>query len=515
MKIERTRNAGRNMFFGILLKINQIILPFLIRTVMIYYMGVNYLGLNSLFSSVLQVLNLAELGVGSAMVYSMYKPVAENDYNKICALMLLYKKYYRVIGLIIAFIGVTLTPFIPRLIQGEVPSDVNIFVLYILNLLTTVLSYWLFAYRGSVLIAYQRNDVSSKVALMTGIVQFGLQIVVIVILKNYYIYIIVALLIQILNNIITAYCAKKIYPQIRACGNLDRIEVKQINKRISDLFTSRIGAVVVNSADTIVISAFLGLKILAIYQNYYFILTAVIGITSIVFYSCTAGIGNSIILESKEKNYHDLEKFTFLISWIACFCSCCFLCVYQPFMKAWVGKELMLNMAAVITFTVYFYIYEINQLLNLYKDAAGMWHEDRFRPLVTAVANVSLNLLTVKFWGIYGVLLSTVLSMVLIGMPWLIHNLFTVVFRRDQLQGYLKRLFQYVISSLLLCGFTYLICSFIQFGSFFTIIIRFSVCFILPNMLYMLLYRKTSIYMDCMQLVNKLTKGKIFFLKRY
>ena len=128
-KIERTKNASRNIFFGVILKTYQILVPFLMRTAMIYLMGVQYLGLNSLFTSVLQVLNLAELGVGSAMVYSMYKPIAEDDDTTICALMKLYRTYYRVIGLVIAVVGCALTPFIPHLIKSDVPAGINIYIL--------------------------------------------------------------------------------------------------------------------------------------------------------------------------------------------------------------------------------------------------------------------------------------------------------------------------------------------------------------------------------------------------
>lgn len=162
-KIERTKNATRNIIFGVILKVYQILVPFLMRTAMIYLMGVQYLGLNSLFASVLQVLNLAELGVGSAMIYSMYKPIAEDNNTAICALMKLYRTYYRIIGFIIAAVGLALTPFIPKLISGDVPQGINIYVLYLLNLGATVLSYWLFAYKNSILQAHQRVDVVSKV----------------------------------------------------------------------------------------------------------------------------------------------------------------------------------------------------------------------------------------------------------------------------------------------------------------------------------------------------------------
>ena len=380
------------------------------RTAMIYLMGVQYLGLNSLFTSALQVLNLAELGVGSAMVVSMYKPIAENDNTTICALMKLYRTYYRVIGLVIAVVGCALIPFIPRLIKSDVPADINIYILYLLNLGTTVLSYWLFAYKNSILQAHQRADVVSKVTLVTSTIQYGSQLFVLWAFHNYYLYVIVMLATQALTNIVTAVCADKLYPQFKPRGKVDKIQVQKINQRIRDLFTSRIGGVVYDSADTIVVSAFLGLTVLAVYQNYFFILNAITGFIAVVFAACTAGIGNSIVMESKEKNYQDLNKFAFIITWIAGFCSACLLCIYQPFMELWVGKDLILSFSAVVCFVIYFFVRQFNALFNLYKDASGMWHEDRLRPLIAALTNLVLNLILVKFIGIYGILLSTVLT---------------------------------------------------------------------------------------------------------
>lgn len=509
MKVERTKNAERNIVFGIILKIYQILMPFLLRTAMIYFMGVEYLGLDSLFTSILQVLNLAELGVGSAMVYGMYKPIVEDDQITICALMKLYRIYYRVIGGVIAVVGLAITPFIPALIKSNLPAELNIYILYLMNLAVTVFSYWLFAYKNALFQAHQRVDITSKVSIVTYTVRYLIQFIVIFLIKNYYIYIMAALATQILTNIITAIMASKMYPDYVPKGNLDKKMVHIINCRIRDLFTSKLGSVIVNSADTVVISTFLGLTVLAVYQNYYFILTAIIGFVSIIFQSCTAGIGNSVIVETKDKNFNDLKKFTFLISWIAGVCTCCLLCLYQPFMEIWVGKDLMLGFTAVICFCIYYFVYEINQLLNTYKDAAGIWHEDRFRPLVTALANLSLNLILVQFWGIYGVLLSTSITMLVVGMPWLLYNLFTVLFDRKQFPEYFKSLIKYAIVVLISCLLCFGICYFITVGKWLTLIIRAFICCILSNVFYFVVYRKSQEFMQCIFLIDKMTKGKL------
>lgn len=483
--MNRKKNATRNIIFGTCLKLYQIVVPFLMRTIMIYFMGVQYLGLNSLFTSVLQVLNLAELGVGSAMVYSMYKPVAEHDNNTICALMGLYRKYYRIIGMVVLAAGCVIIPFVPHLIKSDVPEGINIYVLYAMNLLATVFTYWLYAYKNSILQAYQRNDIVSKVTIITDTIKYILQIFTIVFLKNYYMYVLVLILLQIASNIITAAVVTRMYPEYRCKGSLPKEEVAQINSRIRDLFTSKIGAVIVNSADTVVISAFLGLTVLAIYQNYFFIISSVIAFIAVVFNSCTAGIGNSIIVETKEKNYNDFKKFTFLIAWIAGFCTVCVVCLMQPFMNIWMNgnEKLMLGMSEVVCFCIYFFVYEIQQLLLTYKDAAGMWHEDKYRPLVTALTNLALNIIMVQFFGLYGVLLSTVISIIFIGMPWLFYNLFTVLFKRNAAK-YVIRVVYYTVITIVISIITYSVCSLVPFTGIAELIVKLIICIIVPNLLF-------------------------------
>ena len=514
MKIERAKNAARSTVFGCILSIYKLIVPFAMRTAMIYFMGVQYLGLNSLFTSILSVLNLAELGVGSAMVYSMYKPIAEDDTEKICSLMRLYRKYYRIIGLVIAVSGVVLIPFLPKLVKGSIPSELNLYILYILNLTATVLTYWLFAYRNCLLMAHQRNDVSSKVSLITITLQYGIQFAVIIFLQDYYLYIIALLVTQIMSNILTAFVTKRMYPDYTPVGEVSKDQRKTINRRIKDLFTAKIGAVVVNSADTIVISAFLGLEMLAVYQNYFYLLEAVKGLIGIALGACMAGIGNSLIVESKAKNLNDLNKLTFIIAWISGMCTCCFLCMFQPFMQLWVGENLMLEYTAVICFGVYFFVMEINQLLNIYKDAGGLWHEDRFRPIVTALANLVLNLFLVNFWGIYGVLLSTVLTALFIGMPWLLHNLFSVLFEKKELKGYLLKTLSYTFFSALACLICVTVCHFINLSGLIQLIVNMAVCLVISNVLFFIVYYKRAEFIDSVALFDYITKNKLHLRKR-
>lgn len=514
MKIERSKNAARNVAFAVILKIYNMLAPFAVRTVLIYCLGVQYLGLNSLFSSILSVLGLAELGVGSAMVFSMYKPIAEDDHATLCALMRLYKIYYRVIGIVILVLGLACLPFIPKFINGDVPPDMNIYVLYLMNLGVTVLTYWLFAYKNCLFTAYQRNDILTKINLVILTFKYGGQIATLVVMKNYYAYLVVAFAAGILNNIVVALFTDKYYPHLKAGGKLPKEMISSINKRVRDLFIIKIGGVIIESSDTIVISSFLSLSILGIYQNYTYVVAAIYGFVYIFFTSAMAGIGNSFVTESEEKNLMDLRKFTFIIAWISIFCICCFGSVLQPFIELWVGEENMLGYAIVIILCIYTYEKNINTLLNTYKDAAGIWHKDRFRPFITAVVNLTLNLLMVKKWGIYGVLASTVVSDIIVGIPWLFYNLFTTVFHSG-LKKYIKQNILYILLATALTAMCVFICYQITFNSLIlTIALRLAVCGIFPNVIMLALFRKTQEFKGLVAMADSLTKGKIKFLKK-
>lgn len=516
MKIERTRNASKNISMGMLLKMYQMLAPFLMRTAMLYLMGKEYLGLNSLFYSILHILNLAELGIGNAMVFSMYKPIALDDENKICALMSLYRTYYRIIGMVIAVVGLALTPAIPHLIKDteQIPGELNIYVLYWLNLGATVLTYWLFAYKNSLLNAHHRTNVASIITIITTTVQYGIQLVIMLWWKNYYAHLIVALATQAMNNILTAIVATKLYPQYKPKGKLSKAETKGINEKIRDLFTGKVGSVIMNSADSVVISAFLGLTMVTIYQNYYFIMSAIIGFIESILQSVMAGLGNSYITETKEKNYKNLENATFLFTWLIGVCSCCFLAMYQPFIELWTGKDMMLPFGVVICFVVYFFAYTMNRLLNVFKDAAGLWRVDRFRPLTKAVINLGLNLLLVRWIGLYGVLLSTVFAIVVVGMPWLLHNLFTHCFEKPNMKQYIWHLVRGVLLTAAAAALVWLICLPIQGNLWVALVLRGVVSVVVPNALFFLLLHKTAQFQPAVQLVDRLTKNKLKLEKR-
>lgn len=502
MKIERTKNATRNISTGTFEKVHQFIFAFLIRTVMIHYLGAEYLGLNSLFTSLLQVLNLAELGVGSAMGFSMYKPIADDNTNEICALLKLYRTYYRVIGIVILVVGLLLLPFLRNLIADveSIPSELNLYILYLLNLGATVLSYWLYSYMGSLLSAHQRNDVNSKIVIQISTIKYLTQFVAIIFFKSYYAFLIITLLLRIVQNIYTAQIVRKMYPLYLPKGDISPEVQKNINQRIKDLFTTKLGSVITNSADSIVISAVLGLTVVAIYNNYYYIITGIMSFMLVIFASCTAGIGNSLVVETVEKNYNDFKKFTFLITWLSGVCVCCFLNLFQPFMMVWMGDSLLLEYQCVICICINFYILEVNQLFIVYKDAAGIWHEDRFRAFITAIVNIVFSIVFAKFWGILGILLATLLSNLFVGFPWLMQNLFSLVFKKN-IGEYVKSLFKQSFAVFIGAVISFLICNSFTFDiNYVTIALNLIVSIIVPCIVYVVCFHASTEYFEIKQM---------------
>lgn len=506
MKLQRTENAKNGIVFGVISNLFTVIVPFFMRTIMNYTLGVEYLGLNSLFSSILQVLNLAELGVGSAMVFSMYAPIADEDTEKICMLMGLYKKYYRIIGAVVLCVGLVLVPFLPDLIASDIPNDINIYVLYLMNLLATVLSYWLFAYKNSLLDAFQRRDIMSKIALGVNAGRYGLQILALILIKDYHVYVLIHLATQVVNNLVTAFVVNKKYPQYQARSGLPKNEIHAINLKVKDLVYQKIGGVVNSSSDTLIISAFLGLTSLAMYQNYYYVLSLPLALCNVALGSALAGIGNSLLTESAEKNLRDLRRMTFLCMGATAICCCGLICMYQDFMIMWMGEDLTFSIEIVALFVVYFYASVLGRVLDTFKDAAGIWHQDRFRPICAAMTNLIVNIILVQFIGMYGILISTIISLLLVSFPWELSILFHTAFHNGA-KKYLLLLLKNAILTVAMCMIAYLICIFLPVGNFVWFIVKGVIAMITALIILVSFNLKTEEFSYSVQLFSGILKG--------
>lgn len=491
MNFNRSKNTLRNIVSGFINCLINLVVPFLLRTVMIKTIGVEYLGLSSLFTSILNVLNLSELGFGTAMVYCMYRPIAEGDKVTVCSLLKFYKSIYTVISIFIAGVGLGLLPFLDQLIAGEIPEGISIYVVYLIFLCNTVSSYAMLAYRNSILIVNQRNDVSTNVQSVLRIVLYSLQFLFLILFKNYYLYIIFTPILTILTNLITAYYVKKMYPQYVCMGRLNVHMIKQICAKALGLMGGKISSVVLNSADNIVLSSALGLTVVAIYNNYYYVVSSLTLFVAMVFSSMTAGLGNSLIVESKEKNYNDFKVLFFTNNWLISWCSICMLCLYQPFMELWMGKDYLFPFSTVILFSIYFYVYLIQRVANTYKDAAGLWWDDLKRSIVANVFNVIGNIVLVRIWGVNGVIISTIISLGCITLPWMTSVVIHKIFNRGT-KEYYCRLGMYSILLVIVGTLTLYITRLIPFAGYGGFVLKGMICIIIPNMIYLVVFHRTN-----------------------
>ena len=500
----RTKNASRNIIFGLINKTIHLVFPFIIRSVIIQTLSSEYLGLSSLFTSILQVLNLAEMGFSSAIVYNMYKPVAEHDSATICALLNLYKKIYRVIGIIVLIIGLALMPFLNNFIQGSTPENTNIYILYMLYLFNTVSTYFLFAYKSALINAHQRNDIVSNVHTITSLMQFILQIIVLLIYKNYYYYIVIQCITAMLNNILVAIIAKHKYPQYICRGDVSKEQKKDIRKRVTGLMIQKVCATTRNSLDSIFISSMIGLTAVAIYSNYYTIMTAIIGVMGIVTSSTTASVGNSIVSESVRKNYNDMNKFNTIYMWISGWLTICLACLYQPLMRLWMGEENMFPYGVVILFCIYFYALKMGDIRYIYSEAKGLWYENRYRAIAESIANIILNLILGHFFGVYGIITGTLISLLIINFGYGSQILFKYYFPKHKMSEYFLRHLLYAFITLVICIITYSLCELIHINGILELIVKGIICTIIPNILYFLIYRKMSFYKDAVNFIKRL-----------
>ena len=258
MAESRSKNTKRNIVTGLISQFATILLPFLIRTALLYEMGEQFVGLSSLFTSILQVLNLAEMGFASAIVFNMYQPIAEGDTDEVCRVLSYYRQIYTIIGCIVLAGGLCVLPFLPNLINGTWPNTINIYWLYLMYLTNSVTSYFMFAYKTSLLAAVQRLDLNNTVSLAVHVLQYLMQLAVIIFFKDYYLYYLFTILATIAINIISAIISNKLFPQYQCKGIIAPPKKREIRKQVTGLMIGRLSDTSRNSFDSIVLSVLFG-----------------------------------------------------------------------------------------------------------------------------------------------------------------------------------------------------------------------------------------------------------------
>ena len=494
MKIARTRNTIKNTIWGSINKIATMLGHFVVQTVIIRVLGMEYNGLTGLFSSILYVLNLAELGIGTAIVFSMYKAVATDDKEQICSLLNFYKKVYYAIGSIALGVGLTAMLFLKAICPEELPGGLNLYLIYLVCLSNVVVSYTFFSYQQAVLNALQRTSIVDKYRSIISSLVYAFQIVMLILFKNYYLYVITLPIQTLIINYFLYRKARILYPELIPKGQIDKDKKRQIINKTKALFFYRIGGTVLHAVDSIVISATLGLHLLGQYNSYYYIINALSGFVTIFFSSMTAGIGNSMATETVKKNYHDFTIVFFLHRWVIGWMAITLLCLYEPFMEIWIGREEMFPFGVVVCLVIWFYFMQIGSVVNVYKDGGGLWEYDKWRPIVASAVNLILNLSFVHLIGIYAIIASTIISVIVIILPWSTYVAFKHYFVKG-MKEYIAMMLQGILSSSLIGILTYYLCGLIALGNIWGIIIKFIICAIVPNLLFFAVFSHTKCYM--------------------
>ncbi len=506
MRYERVRNTRRNALWGLLEKLVALLLPFLVRTALINTLGLSYGGVGGLFSSILQLLSLAEMGFSSAVIFSMYKPLAENDGDAVRALMNFYRKAYRYIGSGIFVAGLMITLVLHLLVKGDYPPGLNLGAVYMVYLANSCVSYFVYPECRALLSAVHHHDVLSKSAMGARIACCALQLAALLLAQSYALYLIVLPLSTLADGLICALCARRAYPEFRCRGDIVAEKKRDIREKIKGLLVHRVCGSTRNAFDSIFISAFLGLAQVGIYGNYFYILYSVRGMLDAVTQGMSAGVGNSVAVESVGKNWRDLMNLTFLYQWLCGFCTVCLLVLYQPFMRLWMGEDRMFGDGAVIAFSIYFYVWTMGDIKSQYADARGIWWKDRVRALTESLCNVLLNWVLVRTFGVVGVILATAVSILLVGFPWSVHILFKDYFGLSRLPGYLGAQLMFASVTALSSCLTWYASTLLPWEGFIGLAAKILLCLALPNLIYFLCYRKTSYFRGALPLIRSVLK---------
>ncbi len=504
MKLDVNKNTKRNIAVGFFSKIILMILPFVTRTIIHSVLGADYLGLGSLFSSIMQVLSLADLGLSSAVVYHMYRPIAENDQDQINALLGFYRRAYRVIGLAMLGFGAVMMFFLPYLVKGSYPAGINIYGLFAIYVVNSAVSFFLFGYKQSLLAAYQREDIKAIVNLM---VQLSLQICQIVLLlttHDYYLFVLCMPVFTVIGNLWIGYITKKIFPKAKADKMPDHATRHRIKQLMFGTFIQKACGVTRNSLDSICVSMFLGLVLTGIYNNYYVVFNGVLAFLGIISTSLSGGIGHHVAVKSAAENFEELKKLDFLFMTLSGICTVCLLCLYQPFMKLWMGEDMLLPMGAVVLLCLYFYALCIGNMKYLYNTANGLWWELRWRAILETVANVALNIILGKYWGVNGIIAATLISLFLFNFCWGSTILFKAYFQMENLWTYFGYHLRYFAVTAIICAATWFITNalIVVDDALLALVVKGALTPVIAAAMYGLVYCRTDIFKQSLRLIK-------------
>lgn len=491
MDTSRTSNSLKNMAFGIGSQMLSILMGFFTRWMFIALLGKEYLGVSGLFTNVLSLLSLANLGFDTAIIYSLYKPLAEGDMVAVKGYMHVYKRVYQAVCIAVLVLGGILMPFLPHLINGEVTIPENIYVIYVLFLLQSASSY-LFSYKQSLLTASQQNRVNSLYHSIFMVLRNLGEMVVLFFFHAYIPTLLCIIAFQLAENAWIARVADKKFPFLAdsSAGQITPEQKDALKENVKSLFLYKISGTIISSTDNILISKFQGLASVGLYSNYIYIVDVIRTFLSYIFYSMTASIGNYNATESKEANERMYYNLFFASFWLYGFTGICLGVLLNPFISLWIGKEYLLPGWTVFIIIANYYTAGVQYASTTYREVTGLFKIGKYRPLIAAVINLVVSILLAYPLGISGILLGTIISRLCVYFwydPYIIHK---TLFER-KLTHYFATYLLYGAAALGVGAICFIIGSSIPVqNEGLAFLMKVVLCAVLPNALFFLLFRK-------------------------
>lgn len=488
----RVKNSIKNISISIITQIVIILLGFISRKVFLDNLGTEYLGINGLLTNILSMLSLVEGGIGLSIVYNLYKPLADNDIEKITALVQLYKKLYGILAVVIFILSTILYMFLEKFIKGETTVPF-VGVVYFIFVLKNMISY-LNAHKWSLINADQKGYIIAKYNLIFNIITTISKIIVLQLTKNYILYLFIELIIFLAQNIYNGKIVNDRYPYIKTKTKyeVDKVTKDNLIMNVKALFLHNIGTYCVFGTDNLLISSFIGLKTVGIYSNYTMITTQLSSLLTPVLNGIGSSVGNLIATESKEKNYH-IFKVTYLINfWIYSFSVIFLYNLLEPFIIWWLGDGLLLNKLSFIFILINFYLTGLRASVSTFKTKAGIFVNDKYAPLIESIVNLGVSIILVKYFGIAGIFMGTTISTLCVPL-WLQSKLvYNKVFQKSVVEYFKKYVFYMFLTVMVGAMTTFLCNTFVVMGGFISLVIKGVICVLTVNIFYLLIFSKTD-----------------------
>lgn len=483
----RTEYTVINTTVGIGGYILNTILGFVCRVVFTQCLSADYLGVNGLFTNILAMLSFAELGVGSAVVFALYKPLAENDEAKVASLVKFYSKAYRLIGGVVAAAGLVMLPFLNLIITEQPNIHENIYVLYLINLFNTASTYF-FSYRTSLVIAAQRNYIVSAVNYAVTIVQSGIQIVLLLITRNYIAYLLVQTVGVFINNAIVYVLAGRIFPYIRKKNILPLLkeEKSSIFQNTRDLLIYKISGLLVNNTDNILITFFSGLVSTGIVSNYTMLVTTLGSLMNLLFNGLTASVGNHNALETKQKKYEMFSFLNMMNFWVFGWGALGILYCSSDIVKLFFGNEYVMPMSIPLVMAVNFFSVGMMNAVWTYKHTMGLFHYGRFMQIGTAILNIVFSIVLGNLLGVFGILAATFVARLFTSLWYDPYAVFVHGFEKSPWL-YVRKIANYMVILLIAAALCQLAFTVVRGPLIVQVLLKILLCSLVTNVVFALI----------------------------